>query len=95
MLHVCLVLRAFLSQQEAVRPLRGASSVVSLSTQHGLTVSIKNNIASNQPPRPGMFLTTKQIHVSLGEMLVYLKLSVVHFMAVTDYHIMCMVYPYK
>ncbi|XP_045129524.1 uncharacterized protein LOC123515132 isoform X2 [Portunus trituberculatus] len=46
-------------QEEQIKPvrgagsMRGAGSVVSLSSQHGLTVSIKNNIASSQIPHPG------------------------------------------
>lgn len=46
-------------QQEGVKPVRGAGSVVSLSSQHGLTVSIKNNIASNQTQHPGSAMRMK------------------------------------
>ncbi|KAK8406042.1 hypothetical protein O3P69_007041 [Scylla paramamosain] len=48
-----------IQQEEQTKPvrgagsMRGASSVVSLSSQHGLTVSIKNNIASNQTQYAG------------------------------------------
>lgn len=46
-------------QEEQTKPvrgagsMRGASSIVSLSSQHGLTVSIKNNIASSQIQHAG------------------------------------------
>lgn len=57
LIHIYILWKDNFPWQEGMKPVRGASSVVSLSSQHGLTVSIKNNIALHQTQHSGMYST--------------------------------------